>query len=152
MDCLGFSECPEPQLRTAEQWRFRGDERGPTNPNKYGDCETVLSEGSAEENAKPDEQNVRSKFLEMLVKKAMTTIKVEGLDEETARMVERMVILRVATKHINIWIRQLEMKRREMCELAGLMKLDKVRRDIERERSLERWAKKCTRHFSKTSN
>ena len=36
---------------------------------------------------------------------------VEELDEETTRMVERMVVLRVATKHINIWIRQLEMKR-----------------------------------------
>ena len=29
------------------------------------------------------------------------------------------------------------------------MKLDKVRREIERERSLERRAKKCTRHFTK---
>ena len=28
-------------------------------------------------------------------------------------MVERLAILRIATKHINIWIRQLEMKRGE---------------------------------------
>ena len=145
-----FSECPEPQFGTAEQRKvWCTDERGHTNPNKYGDCETVLSEGIANENVKPDEQNARSEFLEMLAKKAMTTMNVEGIDEETTRMVERVVILRVATKHINIRIRQLEMKRREMCELAGLMKLDQVRGEIERERSLERRAKKCTRHFTK---
>ena len=84
----------------------------------------------------------------MLVKKGMTTMNIEGLDEKTARMVERVVILRVATKNINIWIRQLEMKRREMCELAVLMKLDQVRREIEREISLEQWTEKCTRHFT----
>ena len=97
----------------------------------------------------PIKQIARSAFLGMLLKKVMTTMNVEWIVEETTRMVERVVILRVATKHINIWTRQLEMKRREMCELAGLMKLDQVRKEIERERSLERWAKKCTRHFTK---
>ena len=41
-------------------------------------------------------------------------------------MVERMVVLRIATKHINIWIRQLDMKRKETSERAGLMNLDEV--------------------------
>ena len=45
-------------------------------------------------------------------------------------MTERMVVLRVATKHINIWIRQLEMKRKEICELAGLMKLEETKKEI----------------------
>ena len=44
-------------------------------------------------------------FLEMLFMKLMTALNVEDLDEEKTRMVERMVVLRVATKHINIWIR-----------------------------------------------
>ena len=49
---------------------------------------------------------------------------VESLNEETTRMSKRMVVLRIATKHINLWMRQLEMKRKEMSELAVLMKLE----------------------------
>ena len=74
---------------------------------------------------------------------------VEELDEETRRMVERMAVLRVATKHINLWMRQLEMKRREVAELAGLMKFDEVKKEIGKERCLERWAKRVTNHFTK---
>ena len=74
---------------------------------------------------------------------------VEELDGETTRMVERIVALRVATKHINLWIRQLEMKRKEMSELAGLMKLGEVRNEVEKEKNLERWARRCTHHFTK---
>ena len=55
----------------------------------------------------------------------------EELDEETARMTERVVVLRIATKHINLWARQLEMKRQEMSELAGLMKLEEVKKEVE---------------------
>ena len=55
---------------------------------------------------------------------------VESLDQETTREVERMVILRIATKHINLWIRQLEMKRKEIAELARLLEFV----DMERER------------------
>ena len=79
----------------------------------------------------------------------MTTLNVEDLDEETARMVERMVVLRVATKHINLWTRQLEMKRNEIIELAGLMGLEGIRKEIEEEKRLERWAKRCSHHFGK---
>ena len=39
-------------------------------------------------------------------------LNVEMLDEETTRMVERIVAVRLSTKHINLWTRQLEMKRR----------------------------------------
>ena len=41
------------------------------------------------------------------------------LEEETTRIVERTVLLRLSTKHINLWVRQLEMKRKEICELGG---------------------------------
>ena len=44
---------------------------------------------------------------------------VEELDVETIVMTDRMVVIRVATKHINIWIRQLDMKKKEIIELAG---------------------------------
>ena len=42
----------------------------------------------------------------------------EGEDEETIRMVERMAVLRIATKHVNLWTRQLEMKRDERAGLS----------------------------------
>ena len=71
------------------------------------------------------------------------------LDEETARMIERMAVLRIATKHINIWIRQLEMKRREMSELAGLMEFEEDQKEIVNEKSLERWARRCSAYFAK---
>ena len=76
-------------------------------------------------------------------------MKVEALDEETIRMVERIVVLRISTKHINLWMRQLEMKRREMTELAGLMELERVKKEIEHEKNLEAWARRCTNHFTK---
>ena len=49
--------------------------------------------------------------MEMISEKTMKMMNLEDPDEETARMVERTVVLRVATKHINLWIRQLEMKK-----------------------------------------
>ena len=41
-------------------------------------------------------------------------IKVEELDEERTTMFQRLAVLRIATKHINLWSRQLEMKRKEI--------------------------------------
>ena len=79
----------------------------------------------------------------------MTMLSVEDLDEETTRMVERMVVLRISTKHINLWTRQLEMKRGEVIKLAGLMGLEGIRKEIEEEKSLERWAKRCSHLFEK---
>ena len=60
-----------------------------------------------------------------------------------------MVVLRDTTKHINLWMRQLEMKRREIIEVAWLMELDMVKKEIEEEKNLERWAKRCSHHFTK---
>ena len=84
----------------------------------------------------------------MLVKKVKTALNFD-IDEETARMTERMVVLRIATKHINLWARQLEMKRREICELAGLIGLQEVRKEISEEKSMERWARRCSNFFTK---
>ena len=41
------------------------------------------------------------------------------VDHETTRMAERMVILRISTKHINLWMRQLEMKRKVILSWRG---------------------------------
>ena len=54
------------------------------------------------------------------------------LDDETTKMVQMLIILRLSTKHINLWARQLEMKRREICELAGLMKFESIKADFEK--------------------
>ena len=88
-------------------------------------------------------------FVKVLNERMMTTTKVDGLDAETIKNIERMVVLRISTKHINLWMRQLEMKRGEMSELAGLIGLDEIKREIESERSLETWAKRCTNSFTK---
>ena len=84
-----------------------------------------------------------------LLEKVEKALNMEDIGEETARMVERMAILRIATKHVNLWTRQLEMKRNEMSELAGLMKVYTVKKDVENENSLERWAMRGTHFFSK---
>ena len=64
-------------------------------------------------------------------------------------IVERLAVLRIATKHINLWTRQFEMKRMEVSGLAGLMRLDGVKKEIENEKSLEGWTKRCSRYFIK---
>ena len=46
-----------------------------------------------------------SPFLRMLLEKVKKSMNVEMLDEETTRMAKRIVVLQVATKHINLWIR-----------------------------------------------
>ena len=61
-----------------------------------------------------------------LLERMKETMTLESLDEETARMMERLVVVRISTKHINLWMRQLEMKRNEIMELAGLMGLEGV--------------------------
>ena len=87
--------------------------------------------------------------VEKTLEKVAEMMKVDTLEEETIRMVERVVVLRISTKHINLWMRQLEMKRREIAELAGPMLMDEVKREIESEKHLEAWEKRCTTHFTK---
>ena len=41
------------------------------------------------------------------------------------------------------------MKRKEMAELAGLMGFDEVKKEIANEKSIERWTKRCSHHFTK---
>ena len=36
-----------------------------------------------------------------------------------------------------------------MSELAGLLKFEEVKSEIEKEKSLERWARRCSHHFTK---
>ena len=98
---------------------------------------------------KSGKQSERSPFLMELMEILKKMMNVEELDEETTRMIERMVVLRVATKHINLWIRKLEMKRREVYELAGLIGFEWVKNEVESEKSIERWAKRCTHYFTK---
>ena len=102
-----------------------------------GDCEEM------------DKQNEGSRFQKNLLEKLMEFNNDEEFDEETTRMVERIVILRISTKHINLWLRQLEMKRNEICELAGLLRFEAIMREIERENSLEGWARRRTNFFTK---
>ena len=85
---------------------------------------------------------------EDLKEKVAEMMKVEGLDEEKTRMVERIVVLRVSTKHINLWMRQLEIKRKEIGELAALLGLDGVKNEVEK-KNLEVWAKRSTHSFTK---
>ena len=47
----------------------------------------------------------------MLLEKMRTMMNVDELDEETTLNVERIAVVRISTKHINLWMRQLEMKR-----------------------------------------
>ena len=94
-------------------------------------------------------QNERSSFLERLVDKLTRMLNVEDLDEEAIRMVERMTVLRISTKHINLWSRQLEMKRQDVSELAGMMNLGDVSKEIRDEKDLERWARRCSNFFPK---
>ena len=64
----------------------------------------------------------------VLLERMKEMMRVESLDNETAMMVKRLIVVRISTKHINLWMRQLEMKRKEIGELAGLMKLGEEKR------------------------
>ena len=83
------------------------------------------------------------------LKKTKEMMSIVILDEDTTRMIERLVAVRISTKHINLWMRQLEMKRKEICELAGLMGLQEVKKEISEEKNLERWARRCSNFFTK---
>ena len=73
--------------------------------------------------------------MEALLWKTMGMLKVESLDDETIGMIERVVVLRIATKHINLWILQLQIKRREISELAWLIKQEEIKKELIRKRT-----------------
>mgnify|MGYP004564565113 CR=1 FL=1 len=49
-----------------------------------------------------DKPRKRSAFLEMLLERSRENVNMEDLDEETTRIVERVVVLRNATNHVNM--------------------------------------------------
>ena len=61
--------------------------------------------------------SVGTGFMKMM-EKPEELMNVFVLEEETIRIVETTVLLRLSTKHINLWVRQLEMKRKEIRGLA----------------------------------
>ena len=65
-----------------------------------------------------------------LLEKVAEVMKVGSLDEETTMIVERLAIVRISTKHINLEIRQLETERKDICELAGMMESDEIKEEI----------------------
>ena len=40
----------------------------------------------------------------LLVEKMKEMMNVDCLDEDTTRMIERLVVVRIPTKHINLWM------------------------------------------------
>ena len=65
-------------------------------------------------------------MIQTLLKKTKRMMKMDEIDPKTAIIVEPIAILRLSTKHINLWVRQLETKRKEACELSGLTKLERA--------------------------
>ena len=56
------------------------------------------------------EQTSEGTMVKRLLEKAKESMNQGTLDEETTRAVERIVELRVCTKHINLWMCQFDMK------------------------------------------
>ena len=73
--------------------------------------------------------------MKKLLDKTMGMMNMDALDNETTMTVERMVVLRLSTKHINLWTRQLETKRNEIRELVELLKVDGIKKEIEKEKA-----------------
>ena len=55
----------------------------------------------------------------LLAEKTTGKMNMDIVDEETTRMIERLVVVRISTKHINLWMRQLEMKMKEIRSWLG---------------------------------
>ena len=51
----------------------------------------------------------------------------------------RVIVVRVSTKHINLWMCQQEVKRKEIRELVEMMRFEEIERESETEKDLERW-------------
>ena len=70
--------------------------------------------------------------MKVLNEKMMSMTKADVLDDETVKNIERIVILRTSTKHTNLWMRQLETKRNDIREFAELLKVDEIKKEIEK--------------------
>ena len=61
---------------------------------------------------------------------------------KTIKNFERMAVLRFSAIHVNMWTRQLETKRNEIRELTELLRVDEIKKEIEKE-SLVKWGNKA---------
>ena len=139
----------ESPRRTPERRNGADDKKTTESSEAPGDGETVLKEivsvGKADTRIAKDEEAMLTKLEE----KMMEAMNVEEIDEETTRMAKRIVVLRISTKHLNLWMLQLELKRKEICELAGLLGFEDIKKEVETEQSLVCWARRCAPHFTK---
>ena len=74
-----------------------------------------------------------------LIGDMMETMKLDSLNREIVGMLEMLVLVRIPTKHVNPRMRQLEMKRKEMTEVAVLMGYDEIKEEIKKKRMRKRW-------------
>ena len=51
-------------------------------------------------------------FMKTVKEKVAEMMKIEEVDEEATRTIARIIVLRVSTKHNNLWTRQLELKKK----------------------------------------
>ena len=101
-----------------------------SSSGKHGKCGTPPSVEEGEENERKDAKSKGPLFASNLLEKLKTDMNLDVLDDETTKMVQILVILKLSTKNINLWARQLEMKRKEKRELDGLMKFESIMREI----------------------
>ena len=84
-----------------------------------------------------------------ILEKIKENMNVDSLDQETARMIERLAIPRISPKRINQLIHQLESKRMEMNDLACVIAFDEIKRKL-RQRVLK-YGEKRSSHFKRRS-
>ena len=101
-------------------------EQNSTSIDRHDGCPENLRVEGSEERQMVNKQRDESVFLKAVFDEVKKTLNIDELDVETIRMTERLAVLRIATKHINLWIRQLEMKRNVRAGWA-----DEVRRSQE---------------------
>ena len=66
----------------------------------------------SDEETKRNANGLDTVFMKGVFERMKELLHMEVLDEESSREIERTVIVRISTKHINLWICQLEMKNR----------------------------------------
>ena len=133
----------EPPRETAGRRNVDSGARTPSSSPSHGDCgASVLGSENepAEENQMKDGARERSSFVKKLTETIRRRMREDVLDKETTMTVERMVVLRLSTKHTNLWTRQLETKRNEIRQLTELLRVDEIKKEIEKE-SLVKWVK-----------
>ena len=118
-------------------WNGTDNNETTQNPEAQDDSEKEMNGDVPVETPVEDARTNRTPFMKIVLEKVGEMMNGEMLDEETTMMVERIIVLRLSTKHINLWTRQLEMKRSEIGELAGLIGFDEVKMEVAKEKSLE---------------